>query len=371
MFRPRAQRERIKKAAIVSVGKYMPPDIFTNEDIEKLVDTSDDWITTRTGIKQRRIAKNGELQSDLAEKASREALTRAGWTPDDLDMIVVGTVTPDHIFPSSANTLAAKLGALGCPSYDILAACSGFMYALYQGTTAIESGRAKRVLVVGSEVMSSILNWKDRTTCVLFGDGAGAVLLEATNGPNGIVDLEMGSDGRYYNLLHMKGGGCANPPTHDTVDKGWHYVEMEGQETFKLAVRTMHDTAKKLLERNRVRSRQISTFIGHQANLRIIDAVTKRLKLRPNQIFNNIQLYGNTTAATIPTCIYEAEAEGRIKKGDWVLLVSFGAGLTWAGALLKWAVGPLPKIKAVDSAKDVAHDTYPDRLKPGREWQRS
>jgi len=370
MFKSRARKQKVSRAAIVSVGKYMPPDILTNQDLERIVDTSDDWITARTGIKQRRIVRNGQRQSDLAEKASREALTRIGWSADDLDMIVVGTVTPDHIFPSSANTLGAKLGAIGVPSFDVLAACSGFMYAFYQGVTAIESGRAERVLVVGSEVMSSITDWTNRSTCVLFGDGAGAVLLEATDGPNGIIDMEMGSDGRYFNILHMKAGGSAHPPSHETVDKGWHVVEMEGQETFKLAVRQMYETAKDLLDRNRVKPTRLGLFIGHQANLRIIDAVTKRLKLRPNQVYNNIERYGNTTSATIPSCIYEAEAEGRIRKGDWMLLVSFGAGLTWGGALMKWAVNPLPKIKPIED-DELPYETYPDRLRPGREWQKT
>ncbi len=372
MFKGRFRKEEKnqRRAAVVSVGKYMPPHILTNFDLEKIVDTSNQWILERTGIKKRHIVKNGLRQSDLALRASQEALARVGWSPMDLDLIVVGTVTPDHIFPSSANTLAGKLGAIGVPSWDVLAACSGFMYSLYQGMVTVESGRAEKALVVGSEVMSSIVDWTDRSTCVLFGDGASVVLLEATYEPYGIVDMEIGSDGRHLKLLHMPGGGSAHPASHETVNNREHYLHMEGQETFKLAVRKMLIVARTLLERNHVNPEELGLFIGHQANLRIIDAVTKRLNLKPDQIFNNIERYGNTTSATIPSCVYEAEMEGRIKKGDWILLVSFGAGLTWAGALIKWGIDPLPVLGADAMADDSVSDTYSDRLKPGRDWQK-
>lgn len=364
-------QEKIRRAQIVSIGKYMPPDILTNSDLEQMVDTSDEWIIDRTGIRERRIVKNGVVQSDLALIASREALARVGWAPTDLDVIIVGTVTPDTIFPSSANALAGKLGAIGVPSWDVLAACSGFMYSLYQGVVTIESGRADKALVVGAEVMSSIVNWDDRTTCVLFGDGASVVLLEATEEPYGVMDMDIGSDGRYLKLLHMPGGGSANPATHESVDKKLHTLHMEGQETFKIAVRTMLKTTRLLLDRNGVDTEDLSVFIGHQANLRIIDAVTKRLKLTPDQVYNNIDKYGNTTSATIPSCLYEAEMLGMIKKGDWVILVSFGAGLTWAGALIKWGIDPLPVLGDETESEDTATEIYSDRLKPGRDWPRS
>jgi 3-oxoacyl-[acyl-carrier-protein] synthase-3 len=280
----------------------------------------------------------------------------------------VGTVTPDHIFPSSANTLAGKLGVIGPPSFDVLAACSGFIYALYQAVCSIESGRADRVLVVGSEVMSSIFDWEDRATCVLFGDGAGAVLLEPVREPLGIVDMILGSDGRHYDILNMPAGGSALPASHETIDKHQHYLKMNGAEVFKLAVRQMGDVSTTLLGRNRLRPQDISCFIAHQANARIIEATAKRLGLRPNQVYNNIDKYANTTSATIPTCLYEAEAEGRIRKGDWVLLVTFGAGLTWGGILMRWAARRLPKGE-LPKTPDTASDFLPDRLRPGREWE--
>jgi 3-oxoacyl-[acyl-carrier-protein] synthase-3 len=362
-------RTKKKYAGIVSLGKYMPPAVLTNFDLEEMVDTSNEWIVERTGIRERHIVRNGEHQSDLALRASREALARAGWSPSDLDLVIVGTVTPDHIFPSSANLLAGKLGVIGPPSFDVLAACSGFMYSLYLATMAIESGRAGRVLVVGSEIMSSITDWEDRSTCVLFGDGAGAVLLEAVDEPYGIVDITIGSDGRHYDLLNMPAGGSAHPATHETVEKRMHKLHMQGQETYKLAVKNMLKVSRSLMGKHNVTSEELGCFIGHQANLRIIDAVTRRLNLKPEQVYNNIEKYGNTTSATIPTCLYEAEMQGRIRKGDWVLLVSFGAGLTWAGALLRWAVDPLPIIED-GLASDVVSDKYSERLKPGREWPR-
>jgi len=370
MFKSRTPREpKIRRAGIVSVGRYVPDDVLTNFNLEEFVDTSNEWIVERTGIKERHFVRNGQRQSDLALNASREALARVGWKPMDLDLIIVATVTPDHIFPSSANTLAGKLGAIGVPSYDCIAACSGFLYALYQGTTAIESGRADKVLVVGSEVMSSLINWSDRGTCVLFGDAAGAVLLEAVEEPRGLIDFTLGSDGRHFELLHMPGGGSAHPATHETVDKQWHYIHMEGSETFKFAVRRMLKTGSELLKRNGVETSELGCFIGHQANIRIINAVTSRLKLKEDQIYNNIDKFGNTTSATIPMCMYEAESIGRIRKDDWVLLVSFGAGLTWGGILLKWAVDPLPMLEPI-AAGDAASDTYSDRLRPGRDWPR-
>lgn len=360
---------KIRRAGIVSVGQYVPETVLSNLDLEKMVDTSDDWIVERTGIRQRHVVQNGQYQSDLALRASREALARAGWSPRDLDYIVVGTVTPDHIFPCSANILGAKLGAVGVPSYDVLAACSGFLYALHQATAAIEAGRVRRALVVGSEAMSSIIDWEDRTTCVIFGDAAGAVLLEAVSEPFGIVDMILGSDGRHQKILHMPAGGSACPASHETVEKRQHFVRMEGREVFKLAVRKMGEVGEELLTRNRVRPSQLGCFIAHQANSRIVDATAKRLKLKPQQVYSNIQRYGNTTAATIPTCIYEAEAEGKIKRGDWVLLVSFGAGLTWAGVLMKWAVKPLPKLEE-EVLAGMAYDSYSEELKPGRGWPR-
>lgn len=359
----------VRRAGIVSIGKYAPSNVVSNFDLEKLgIDTSDEWIRTRTGINERRIVNNGTRQSDMSLHASREALMRVGWSPSDLDLIIVATVTPDFIFPASANTLAAKLGAIGVPSYDLMNACSGFIYALNHGVTAIESGRADRVLVVGSELMSSITNWQDRTTAVLFGDGAGAVLLEQVEEPYGFNGFILGSDGRYGDLLYMPGGGSVNPASHETVENRSHFVHMNGGEVFKLAVRKMGEVSIDLLRKEGISPAELGCFIPHQANIRIIDATTKRLNLRPDQIFNNIQKYGNTTAATIPIAMYEAEEEGRLVKGDWVLSVTFGAGLTWGGTLMRWAIDKLPDgISSMD--EDSVFDSY-DRLKPGKDFHR-
>lgn len=349
----------------------MPSRVLTNADLEKMVDTSDEWIVERTGIRERRIVANGELQSDLSFFASKEALDRIGYESEQIDQIIVATVTPDHIFPSSSNTLAAKLGVIGPPSVDIVAACSGFIYALHFGVCAIESGRADRVLVVGSEVMSSIVDWKDRNTCVLFGDAAGAVLLEPVDHRYGIFDIYIGSDGREDQILKMEAGGSALPASYETVEKRQHFVKMNGPEVFKIAVRKMDEVASLLLERNRLKPHDVRLFIFHQANLRIIEAVGKRLGIKPSQLYNNIESYGNTTSATIPTCLYEAEAEKRIRRGDLVMVVTFGAGLTWGGALMRWAIKPLPKSSTVSARDQQASDYYSDRLRPDREWRKT
>jgi 3-oxoacyl-[acyl-carrier-protein] synthase-3 len=342
----------------------------TNFDLEEMgIDTSDDWIRTRTGIHERRIVTNGLRQSDLSLHASREALMRVGWSPDDLDLIIVATVTPDHIFPASANTLAAKLGAVGVGSFDLVNACSGFIYGIFQASAAIESGRANRVLVVGSEIMSSILDWEDRATCVLFGDGAAAVCLEAVEEPYGFRDFILGSDGRYGDLLYMPGGGSAMPASNDSIDRRQHFIKMNGGEVFKFAVKKMKEVSEELLERAGITPEDIGVFIPHQANIRIIDACTKRLGLKKHQVVTNIHKYGNTTSATIPTAIYEAEAEGRINKGDWILLVTFGAGLTWGGTLMQWAVDKLPSGTSFMS-DDAAYDSYSSSLRPGQDFNR-
>jgi 3-oxoacyl-[acyl-carrier-protein] synthase III len=362
-------RRIVRRAGIVSLGRYMPSRVLTNADLETMVDTTNEWILERTGIRERRLVREGEHQSDLAFKACREALDRVGVKPSEIDQVIVATVTPDHIFPSSANTLAGKLGIIGAPSNDITAACSGFVYALHQGVCAVECGRANRVLVVGSEVMSKIVDWNDRNTCVLFGDGAAAVLIEPVREPYGIVDITIGSDGRYYDILHMSAGGSDLPASHDTVNKRQHYLSMSGPEVFKLAVRQMGDVAATLLERNRLRPHDLSCFIAHQANERILEATAKRIKLRPNQVFNNIQWYGNTTSATIPSCMYDAESIGMIKRGGWVMIVTFGGGLTWGGALMRWAAPKLPKPEPELSGQS-ASEIYSDSLKPGQDWNR-
>ena len=349
----------------------MPSRVLTNADLERIVDTSDEWIVERTGIRERRLIEDGQRQSDLGNYAAQEALDRAGVRPDQVDLVIVGTVTPDHSFPSSANTIAGKLGIVGPPSFDITAACSGFAYAMHQGVCAVESGRADRVLVIGSEVMSSIVDWSNRNTCVLFGDGAGAVLLEEVREPFGIVDIVIGSDGRdrYYEILNMPAGGSAMPPSRDTVENGLHYLRMNGSEVYKLAVKNMCDISNMLMRRNRLRASDIGCFVAHQANLRIIEASAKRLGLKPSQVYTNIQRYGNTTSATIPTALYEAEAEGKIRRGSWVLCVTFGAGLTWGGFLMRWAVRPLPKPAALAGAR-AASDSYLEQLRPDRDWER-
>lgn len=326
------------RAAITAVGHYVPETVMTNKDLEKIVDTNDEWITTRTGIKERRILSNGEPMSFMAVEAINMLLKRRGISAEEIDVILVGTVTPDMLFPSTACVLQEKIGATKAWGFDVLAACSGFIFTLTAGIQFIESGNFKKVLVVGADKMSAITNFKDRNTCVLFGDGAGAVLLEPSEDLDyGITDTLMhvkGEGGRY---LHMLGGGSLNPSSHETVEKDWHYVYQEGKHVFKDAVKGMADVSFEIMQKNGLTADDIAYLVPHQANMRILTACADRMGLPQDKVMVNIHKYGNTTAATIPLCLSEYWQDGKIKKGDNLVLASFGAGYTWGSILLKWA----------------------------------
>ncbi len=325
----------MKKVGIIGVGKYLPKKILTNADLEKMVDTSDEWITTRTGIKQRRVVCAHEAASDLAVNAAKEALKDAGMKPCDLDLIIIATITPDMQFPSTACLVQAALGTKNAVCFDISAACAGFVYATIVAQQFIGSGNYKNALVVGAEVLSSITDWEDRSTCVLFGDGAGAaVLSEVKSG--GILSTYLGSDGTMANLLMIPGGGSRNSATHKTIDKRLHYIKMEGNEVFKSAVKIMTDAAQIVLKQAGLKCSDVDLVIPHQANVRIIMAMAKRLGLPSDRIFLNIEKYGNMSSASTATALCEAVKAGRIKKGDIVLLDAFGAGLVWGACLIKW-----------------------------------
>ncbi len=326
------------RAAITSVGHYVPENVLTNKDLEKIVETNDEWIKTRTGISERRILINGQATSFMAEQAINMMLERRGIKADELDLILVGTVTPDMLFPSTACIIQDKIGATKAWGFDVLAACSGFIFTLVAGMQFIESGLYKKVLVVGADKMSTITNYKDRNTCILFGDGAGCVLLEPSDDPEyGILDHIMRVDGKGGKYLNMLGGGSLNPPSHDTVDKDWHYVYQEGRAVYKDAVKGMADISHEIMTKNNLTSEDISYLVPHQANMRILTACADRMGLSHDKVMVNIHKYGNTTAATIPLCLSEYWAEGKIKKGDNLVLASFGAGYTWGSILVKWA----------------------------------
>jgi 3-oxoacyl-[acyl-carrier-protein] synthase-3 len=308
----------------------------TNDDLAKLIDTSDEWIADRTGIRERHLVSPGSATSDLALEASRRILDQRGISADSLDLIIVATVTPDMFFPSTACVLQEKLGASNAWGFDLLGACSGFLYALATGAQFVESGRHERVLVVGADVMSSIVDFEDRSTCVLFGDGAGAVLLEASKGANGIMDWILKSDGSGGQFLYMPAGGSLNPATAETVSGKMHYVQQNGRSVFKYAVKGMVEVSEAILERNGLKAGDLALYVPHQANLRIINAAAERLGLDRSKVAVNIDRYANTTAATIPICLSEAQTAGQLDSGDLVLLASFGAGFTWGSLLLRW-----------------------------------
>ena len=330
---------QLVRARISALGTYVPPRLLTNADLEKMVDTNDEWITTRVGIRERHIVDKGVATSDLATEAARRCLAERGIGPEEVEVIIVATVTPDMLFPATACLVQHKLGATGAWGFDLSAACSGFIFALQTGAKFIESGAHKKVLVIGADVMSAIINYKDRTTCVLFGDGAGAVLLEpAADGEEGIIDYVHEVDGSGSCALYMPGGGSLHPASHETVDKNMHYIHQEGQSVYKFAVRKMAEATEKVMQRNGLTAADIDLLVPHQANKRIIDAVTERLGLRPEQVVINIQRYGNTTAATIPLALQTAREEQRLKKGDKILLASVGAGFTLWACLLRWSI---------------------------------
>ncbi len=324
------------RAKITATGAFLPDKILTNHDLEKMVDTSDRWIQERTGIKERRIASNGQTVSQLAFEASKIAIERAGIDPETLDLILVATITGDMPVPASACFLQYHLGAKNAAAFDINAACSGFLYGLSIADSYIRAGSSKRILLVGSEVLSRFTDWKDRNTCVLFGDGAGAVIIEASEGNSGIFSVDIYSDGSMADLLYLPGGGSKHPPSGETVKSGLHYLKMKGNETFKVAVRTLERLVIDTLEKNNIRSSDIALLIPHQANLRIIAATASRLGLPMDRVMMNLDRYGNTSAASIPIALDEAVQRGRVKGDDYVLLEAFGGGLTWSSALIKW-----------------------------------
>ncbi len=326
------------RAKISALGTYVPPRLLTNADLEKMVDTNNEWILSRVGIRQRHIVEKGVATSDLAVEAAKKALAQRGLTPSDVDVIIVGTVTPDMFFPSTACLVQHKLGATGVWGFDLSAACSAFIYGVQTGAQFIASGAHKRVLVIGADTMSSIIDYTDRATCVIFGDGAGAVLLEAAeNESEGLIDFIHEVDGSGGCFLYMPGGGSLHPSSRETVDKKMHFVHQDGQQVFKFAVRKQTDLCLRLLERNGLKGSDIDAFIPHQANLRIINATAERLGLRPENVIVNIQDYGNTTAGTIPLAMNTAIERGKLKKGSLVLMASVGAGFTVGAALMRWA----------------------------------
>jgi 3-oxoacyl-[acyl-carrier-protein] synthase III len=330
-----SQLQRVKISAL---GTYVPPRLLTNADLEKMVDTNDQWIVERTGIRERHLADKGVATSDLAVEAAKKALDERGIAPSDLDAILVATVTPDMFFPATACLVQNKLGAKNVWGCDISAACSAFVYALQVGTQFVATGAHQKVLVIGADVMSSIIDYKDRATCVIFGDGAGAVLLEPTEDDSvGIIDFAHEVDGSGGAALYMPGGGSLHPSTHETVDKNMHVVHQDGAAVFKFAVRKMTDLCDQLLKRNNIKGSEIDAFIPHQANKRIITATADRLDLRPESVIINIDRYGNTTAGTIPLAMETARQEGKLKKGSLVLLAAVGAGFTLGATLLRWA----------------------------------
>jgi len=329
---------QLVRAKISALGTYVPPRLLTNADLEKMVETSNDWIVDRTGIRQRHIVDKGVATSDLSVEAAKRALAERGIGASDLDAIIVATVTPDMLFPSTACVVQHKLGAKGVWGFDLSAACSAFVYALQVGAQFIATGAHKRVMVIGADVMSSIIDYTDRATCVIFGDGAGAVILEpAEDDSVGMIDFMHEIDGAGGCSLYMPGGGSLHPTTHETVDKKMHYVHQDGQAVFKFAVRKQAEICEKLLARNNLKGSDIKTFIPHQANKRIITATADRLGMPPESIIINIDCFGNTTAGTIPLAMETARQQGKLKKGDLVLLASVGAGFTIGAALLRWA----------------------------------
>lgn len=323
-------------AAITSVGGYVPEYKLTNFELEKMVDTNDEWIRTRTGVEERRILKGEGLgSSDMAVPAVQELCRKRGIEPTEIDCIICATVTPDMVFPATANIIADKLGAVNAFGFDLSAACSGFLYALTTGASFIESGRYKKVVVVGVDKMSAIIDYSDRATCIIFGDGAGAVLLEPNEAGSGVLDSILRSDGSGAKYLHMKAGGSVKPATVETVLAKEHYAYQEGQTVFKFAVKGMADVSYELMERNNLTADDVAWLVPHQANLRIIDATANRMGLPKEKVMVNIQKFGNTTAATLPLCLWEWESQ--LKKGDNIILAAFGGGFTWGATWLKWA----------------------------------
>ncbi len=323
-------------ARITGTGSSVPKKIITNFDLEKLVDTSDEWITERTGIKERRIAEKGQCTSDLAYDAARKALKAAGLPAEELDLIIVATMTPDKILPSMGCIVQEKLGAKKAAAFDIYAACSGFIYGMSMAHAYIKSETYKNVLLIGAEILSRFVDWEDRTTCILFGDGAGAAVLQRHAGKRGILSTHLHSDGMLGDLIHVPGGGALHPASHDTIRKRMHFIKMKGNETFKAAVRSLEGVVQEALEHNKVKPEDIDFLVPHQANLRIIQAMAQRLNMPMDKVVLTLPKYGNTSAASIPMALDEAVRDGRIRENHLLLFEAFGGGLTWASALVRW-----------------------------------
>jgi 3-oxoacyl-[acyl-carrier-protein] synthase-3 len=327
------------RAAITGINAWVPEYRLTNHELSRMVDTSDEWIMQRVGIKERRILKGEGLgSSDLGEMAVRGLLEKTGTSPEEVDLLICATITPDMAFPATANIISDKTGIKNAFSFDLGAACSGFLFALQTAATYVETGKCRKAIVVGADKMSSVTDYTDRTTCPLFGDAAGAVLLEPSTDDTGIIDYLFRTDGSGRKFLHIKAGGSVKPASHETVDAKEHFVYQEGQSVFKFAVVNMADIAAEIMQRNNLKSEDIAWLVPHQANLRIIDATGRRMGLPPEKIMINIENYGNTTAATIPLCMWEYES--KLRKGDVLILAAFGGGFTWGSMYLKWAYDP-------------------------------
>lgn len=327
----------VKRAKITTVGHYLPKDLITNKDLEKMVETNDEWIRTRTGIEERRILKDPDKATAfMGAKAAMEVLAKRGISAEEIDLIIVGTVTPDYLFPATACLVQQKIGATNAFAFDLSAACSGFLYALTTGAMYIESGRAKKVLVIGADKMSSIMDFTDRTTCILFGDGAGAVLLEESEDGTGIIDHKHYTEGDTECSLYQHAGGSMNPATAETVAEKQHFIRQDGRAVFKKATMGMADVALEIMERNNLRAEDVAWLVPHQANLRIIDATARRMGLPNDKVMININKYGNTTAATIPLCLYDWQ--DKLNHGDNIVLSAFGGGFTWGAIYLTWGI---------------------------------
>jgi 3-oxoacyl-[acyl-carrier-protein] synthase III len=324
------------RAGILGTGHSYPEGILTNADLEKTVETSDEWITSRTGIKQRRKAAPGEYTSQFAVRAARQAIERAGLEASDIDLILCATVTPDQILPSTGCLIQAELGAHSAAAMDVVAACSGFLYGLTLANTMVQTGQSRNALVIGAEVLTQYVDYSDRQTCILFGDGAGAAVLGPVEGDRGILAARIKSDGRYEEQLYSPGGGTRRPATAETLAAGDHYFKMKGNELFKVAVRSMADISREVLEEAGLAAKDVSLFIPHQANQRITDAVANKLNVEDARVYSNIAMHGNTSSASIPIALDECVEAGRIKKDDLILLASFGGGVTWGGVLMRW-----------------------------------
>ncbi|QHV98550.1 MULTISPECIES: beta-ketoacyl-ACP synthase III [Spirosoma] len=326
----------MSKAAITGVHGYVPDYVLTNAELERMVDTNDEWITSRTGIKERHILKGeGMGSSHMGAKAVAGLLEKTNTRPEDIDLLICATTTPDYVFPGTANLICDMVGIRNIGSFDIQAACSGFLYALTIGSQFIETGKYRKIVIVGADKMSAIIDYTDRATCVLFGDGAGAVLLEPNEDGFGVIDSIIKSDGVGQNHLYQKAGGSRYPPTHETVEKRWHYVYQDGPAVFKFAVKNMADVSAEIMERNHLAGSDVAWLVPHQANKRIIDATAHRMGIESDKVMMNIHKYGNTTAATIPLCLFDYESQ--LKKGDNLVLAAFGGGFTWGAAYVKWA----------------------------------